>query len=1836
MLEVCRSTTLRVFSAALLIAVGSLSSSAQSVLNFPRVISTPQVFTGIAVGNPTPSTVTVTFTAYEADGSLVAGSPNPTTAMVPAGGQLARQYTELFGTGAFNGWVEATSASSGLTGFFLNGNPSVTDLDGALAPDAGVEFVLPFAVEDGTARTELTVVNVGGEVATATLILHSGDGQILATKDVVLAAKALSRQTLRDLFDGADLALASHVMVRGDRPLVTHAVVADFQVAGTELRRETIAFGGRVPSEAPRQILPQFVTGAGWLSFLGLVNTAATAQDVVVTARQDDGASWDLPSNPRILTLSPNGGWRGTVADLFGITDGAQLRTGWIDIQTPLGFVTSYIGFGNQGTPSFALVSGVETPSASKLQVYSQVAEGGGFFTGLTVVNPSETAASIDFFTLLPDGTTVGEATLTVPANGRIGRLYRELVPASLNQVGGWAYLRSTVPVVGTSLFGGTNGFALANVPADAIEADFIPPVQVAAAITGTVRQDGVGVEDVTVTLVGPVNSTIKTDREGRFIFVQLPPGSYGLTASRVGAQLVPAQRTVQVDLANVSGQDFDAGGVVPADAPALSFITPTSTFSGNRLLNITVLGSNFNPASVVQYNKTDLQTTFVSATELQAVIPSTLLIQIGNAEVTVHTPPPGGGSSAVTLFVVNPEPDNPLIEGRVSVGSFPAGVAIHSGRKIALVTSESDDSVSVIDLEKLTVTETIAVGRSPGEGIAIHPGLDLAVVVNVGSNDVSLIDLTSMTVTTTIDVGRFPIGVGIDTTRNLAVVANGEDANVSIIDLSSKVVTGTIQVGPRPSGVAVNSKTGIAVVSNRAQNTVSVIDLDARSSVATIGIEGDFPRGVAINETKNIAIVANANSNTVSVIDLETMSFAGTVDVGTAPTGVAIHELTNHAVVTNSGVTRGSTELGSLTTATILDLDGRVSVDNVPVGSAAFGVDVDEASQLAVVANFGSNDVTVIRIPNPTPRVGNVEPKTFPAGGGEFEITIRGTGFLSTSVVTLNGQTLPTTFVSPTELKAVVSADILDQLLQVSAITLDSSQQARFGQTTPIEFNIGVTNPGPGGGESPPPADPQVNQIQPQNSQPILRSMSPTEIETGASEVLLTVNGNNFNGTSVLNFGGSPHSPISSTPTSMTVLIPGSDLIPGVVSVSVTNPPPGGGTSGSNPFTVTEQANPVPVIDALTPGSVPAGSASVGLSISGSGFIADTVLNLGGRQLEVSITPESLDAIIPADLLSIPGTLSGLVSNPTPGGGAASFTINVLNEAPTIDGFDPTSVDVGGDSLGLTVSGSNFAPNATITVDGTRIPTQFVSASQLTGTIPGVLLQSPAQLAIGVFIPPPGGGSAAGGSLAVQNPAPTLTSLDPPTTNMDALPVRVTVTGRGFLPTSEVQVDGNVSETTFISTTSLSFNVSVVSVPAVLSVTVVNPQPGGGASDSLNFTIGNPVPVIVSLDSTEVAADDLPVTITVTGTGLVATSQVELNQTAAVSDVSIRDATSLTFTVPAGTVAGEHEITVVNPLPGGGRSNAVSFKVTNPLPILIEILPDTGEEGESHVIDLIGANFIDGVEVLVDGVAIATRFTASTRLSGTIPASRPGKLSISTRNPGGVPSNALDFTVTFTPSPAPSIVSITPDPSRAEPGDTLTVVGTGFIPGTELLLDGQLLAFTFVGSNTVTIVVPTIQDGSHTVTLTNLPSPGGGGGSSSIVFRTGTSISSLQLTLMDVSTKQVISGATLVLDGSTATTDASGIVQFSDVLIGSRSMQVTATGYLGRSFDTHLVVGTTSLVVYVYPTSVGAVDTDGDGLPDAVESNTGIFLSITDTGTDPNKADTDGDGLPDGVEVLR
>jgi len=61
---------------------------------------------------------------------------------------------------------------------------------------------------------------------------------------------------------------------------------------------------------------------------------------------------------------------------------------------------------------------------------------------------------------------------------------------------------------------------------------------------------------------------------------------------------------------------------------------------------------------------------------------------------------------------------------------------------------------------------------------------------------------------------------------------------------------------------------------------------------------------------------------------------------------------------------------------------------------------------------------------------------------------------------------------------------------------------------------------------------------------------------------------------------------------------------------------------------------------------------------------------------------------------------------------------------------------------------------------------------------------------------------------------------------------------------------------------------------------------------------------------------------------------------------------------------------------------------------------------------------------------------------------------------------------------------------------------------------------------------------------------------------------------------------------------------------------------------------GITNFQESVNGTDPTLTDTDGDGLDDGVETNTGTWVNATDTGTDPANPDTDNDDLLDGVET--
>ncbi|MHB1134855.1 MAG: Ig-like domain-containing protein [Chloroflexota bacterium] len=88
---------------------------------------------------------------------------------------------------------------------------------------------------------------------------------------------------------------------------------------------------------------------------------------------------------------------------------------------------------------------------------------------------------------------------------------------------------------------------------------------------------------------------------------------------------------------------------------PVVSAVTPLARRAGGEGFTLTVEGQDFAPVAVVRWNGVDRPTTYVDATHLTAEIAAADLRTVGEAQVSVHNPAPGGGASNEVPFTVEP-----------------------------------------------------------------------------------------------------------------------------------------------------------------------------------------------------------------------------------------------------------------------------------------------------------------------------------------------------------------------------------------------------------------------------------------------------------------------------------------------------------------------------------------------------------------------------------------------------------------------------------------------------------------------------------------------------------------------------------------------------------------------------------------------------------------------------------------------------------------------------------------------------------------------------------------------------------------------------------------------------------------------------------------------------------------------------------------------------------------------------------------------------------------------------------------------------------------------------
>lgn len=195
--------------------------------------------------------------------------------------------------------------------------------------------------------------------------------------------------------------------------------------------------------------------------------------------------------------------------------------------------------------------------------------------------------------------------------------------------------------------------------------------------------------------------------------------------------------------------------------------------------------------------------------------------------------------------------------------------------------------------------------------------------------------------------------------------------------------------------------------------------------------------------------------------------------------------------------------------------------------------------------------------IGNAAPTLTGLNPASLAAGGGAFNLTLLGSNFQSGATVSWNNSPRTTTFVSPTQLTAsITAADIANP---GSAIVSETNPDGQGAPST-LTFTISI----------PPP---QVQSVSP-GSGPA----------TGGTSV--TITGKYFQSGAMVYFGGAPAtSVVVLSPTQITAVTPAyQGPVVGNVTITVRNPDGQTGSGGGFDFI----ARPGPVIPGAQPVSQP------------------------------------------------------------------------------------------------------------------------------------------------------------------------------------------------------------------------------------------------------------------------------------------------------------------------------------------------------------------------------------------------------------------------------------------------------------------------------------------------------------------------------------------------------------------------------------------------------------------------------------------------------------------------
>jgi hypothetical protein len=687
----------------------------------------------------------------------------------------------------------------------------------------------------------------------------------------------------------------------------------------------------------------------------------------------------------------------------------------------------------------------------------------------------------------------------------------------------------------------------------------------------------------------------------------------------------------------------------------------------------------------------------------------------------------------------------------------------------------------------------------------------------------------------------------------------------------------------------------------------------------------------------------------------------------------------------------------------------------------------------------------------NPVPQLNALSPSgNIAPGSPGFTLVVSGKDFVPGVVVQWDYNPLTTAYVSSSQLTATVTPDLL---------------------AAPSVANIAVVNPTPGGGSSA-----SLSLTIGQNPPPTVTFIFPFSMPVGTSDTTLFIIGSGLTDGSVVTWNGKNLPTTFFDNTFISAIVPASHLAePGAAELSVFTPSPGGGTLAPElfPITVPLQTNDLaydPQLGKLI-ASVPGGAGASGNSLrlidphTGAVSPAHFVGSEPGRLVLSDDGQFAYTGLAGSPAVSRVNWSSGVNDLTFFLGSAQSFGQDVgpnyARDLVVIPGR-PHSVVVSRKSVEVDPSSTGLA----VFDDGVQRPNTTSYFNPLVGPI--------------TF----------GGS-------PSLVfGFNDNDTGFNLSQFQIDASGVSLINSSSVSFQGLGTSLAYSEGRLYGSGGSVVdsNTGALLGSF---PLPSGAVQfDSVAPDGVSGVTSLLSQDfslnvyfTSYIQASFEPL-VNLPLTGITFPSFVDGNQPAAGSLVRW-GSDGLAFRDTGGQVYIIHSKLLV---PNG-----------NSQPIANALSPGGVAAGAAaFVLDVQGSNFLPGSIVTWNGSPRPTSFIGSNDLqaaitSSDVSAAQIATITVRTPAPGGGSSGPLTFTVGD--NPRPQLLGVSPRTILANgPNFTLSVTGSGFVPGSGIVWNGSLVTTFYEDSGHLRapMSTPTVK-GPNAVTVVN-PAPGGGESNRQIV----------------------------------------------------------------------------------------------------------------------------------------